>query len=176
MAPDDGGFAISPNRFPPWHERWQLMISAFRETRGMGAKRRKPGEEGFTLVEMIVVLAIIGLIAAVAVPQVMKALSGSKTKAAKIQLETVMNSLHYYNIDVGTYPSQEQGLKLLWTANGIEGWDGPYVRREEQLIDPWGRPLLYAVPGTDGPFELKSLGADGKEGGTGADADISLSR
>jgi general secretion pathway protein G len=121
---------------------------------------------------MIVVLAIIGLIAAVAVPQVMKMLSGSKSKAAKVQLETVLNGLNYYNIDVGTYPAQEQGLDVLWEADAIDGWNGPYIRRPEQLVDPWGRKLIYKVPGERGAFDLITYGADGKEGGEGDDADL----
>lgn len=132
---------------------------------------RRFAEAGFTLVEMIVVLAIIGLIAAVAVPQVMQMLAGSKTKAAKVQLETVLNGLNYFNIDVGVYPTQEQGLDSLWSAENIEGWSGPYIRREQQLIDPWGRKLIYKVPGEGGAFDLGTLGADGKEGGSGDNAD-----
>lgn len=136
----------------------------------------RSAEAGFTLVEMIVVLAIIGLIAAVAVPQVMKLLSGSKSKAAKVQLETVLNGLNYYNIDVGTYPTTEQGLDALWQTDNVEGWNGPYVRRPEQLIDPWGRKLIYRSPGTAGAFDLLTLGADGKEGGAGDEKDLSATK
>jgi general secretion pathway protein G len=140
----------------------------------MNGEKVKEGERGFTLMEMLVVLVLIGLIAAVAVPQVMKLLESAKAKAAKIQLETVSHSLSYYQLDVGAYPTTAQGLKVLWEAPaGVDGWDGPYVRRAQQIVDPWGHPFLYASPGTKAPYDLKTLGADGKEGGTGDDADLS---
>lgn len=135
---------------------------------------RRSGERGFTLMEMLVVLVVIGLIAAVAIPQIMGLLGSAKGKAAKIQLETLSHSLSFYQIDVGEYPTTAQGLKALWQAPGpVAGWSGPYVRREKQLLDPWGRPFLYRAPATKGPYELHTLGADGKEGGSGEDADLS---
>lgn len=134
-------------------------------------------ERGFTLMEMLVVLVVIGLIAAVAIPQVMGLLESAKHKAARIQLETVSQSLNYYQLDVGEYPTVQQGLAVLWTApNGIDTWNGPYVRQERQLVDPWGKPLLYRTPGKKGPFDLVTLGADGVEGGTGDNADVTISR
>lgn len=154
-------------------------------------------DPGFTLLEMLVVLVLIALIAALAVPQVMKLLGGAKSKAARIQLETLSQSLHFYQLDVGSYPTTEQGLSALLAAPaGVEGWNGPYVRRQQQLADSWGRAVLYVSPapagGTsatgapnaagatgasspNGAFELKTLGADGKTGGEGDDADISIS-
>lgn len=131
-------------------------------------------DEGFTLMEMLVVLVVIGLIAAVAVPQVMKMLGGAKHKAAKLQLEILSNSLNAYQLDIGAYPTTDQGLMVLWKAPGdVAEWSGPYVRRERQLIDPWGRAFLYKSPGTTSEFDLITLGADGKEGGRGDDADLS---
>lgn len=143
------------------------------------AHRDKAGrsDAGFTLMEMLVVLVLIGLIAAVAIPQVMKLLESAKAKAAKIQLETVSHSLNYYQLDIGDYPTTAQGLKVLWEAPpGVADWDGPYVRRPQQLNDPWGRPFLYVSPGAKAAFELKSFGADGKDGGTGDDADITTGK
>jgi general secretion pathway protein G len=134
-------------------------------------------EAGFTLMEMLVVLVVIGLIAAVAIPQVMKLLGGAKSKAAKIQLETLSQSLSYYQLDTGQYPSAAEGIAALWKAPGqVEGWAGPYVRRERQLVDPWGRPFVYRSPGETAPYELVTLGADGKEGGSGEDADLSAAQ
>jgi general secretion pathway protein G len=131
-------------------------------------------EAGFTLMEMLIVLVVIGLIAAVAVPQLMKMLGGAKHRAAAIQIETVSHAVDYYQMDVGTFPTSEQGLKALWTAPaGEAGWNGPYVRREKQLIDPWGNSFVYKLPGKTRPYEIVTLGADGKVGGTGDDADIS---
>jgi general secretion pathway protein G len=134
--------------------------------------KREGREAGFTLMEMLVVLVLIGLIAAVAVPQVMRMFEGAKTKAAKIQLQTVGQALSFYQIDNGAYPDRRQGIGALWEApEGIDSWAGPYVRRPEQLTDPWGRPLLYSPLEGRAGFELVSLGADGTEGGRGEDAD-----
>jgi len=132
-------------------------------------------ERGFTLMEMLVVLVIIGLIAMVAVPQVMKLLESARHKAARIQVETVGQSIAHYSIDTDSYPTKEQGLSALLKAPSDDpNWDGPYVRGPEQLKDPWGRPLIYSAPGTTtgGKFTLKTLGADGVEGGKGDDRDI----
>jgi general secretion pathway protein G len=142
--------------------------------RGTTKLRARRKEQGFTLMEMLVVLVVIGLIAAVAIPQVMRLLESAKHKAARIQLETLGQSLNYYQLDIGGYPTTEQGLKALWQAPGRnETWNGPYVRQERQLLDPWGRPFIYRSPGQKGDFDLISLGGDGKEGGTGDDADLS---
>jgi general secretion pathway protein G len=131
-------------------------------------------ERGFTLMEMLVVLVVIGLIAAVAIPQVMKLLGGAKSKAARVQLETLSQSLSFYQLDMGEYPTSEQGLKVLWEAPADKPqWSGPYVRRAKQLVDPWGRPFVYQAPGKGAPFDLIALGADGVEGGSGEDADLS---
>lgn len=131
-------------------------------------------ERGFTLMEMLVVLVVIGLIASVAIPQVMRLLESAKHKAARIQLETLSQSLAYYQLDIGEYPTSQQGLAALWQApTQSEAWNGPYVRQERQLLDPWGNAFIYRSPGAKGAFDLISLGADGKEGGTGDDADLS---
>jgi len=129
-------------------------------------------EQGFTLMEMLVVLVVIALIAAVAIPQVMKLLGSAKHKAAQIQIETLSNSLNAYQLDIGTYPTTAEGLNVLWKDNGSAEWSGPYVRREKQLLDPWGHAFIYRSPGARSAYELISLGADGKEGGRGDDADL----
>ena len=137
-----------------------------------GAKKRD--ERGFTLMEMLVVLVVIGLIAAVAVPQVMKLLEGAKHKAARIQLETLSNSLNAYQLDLGGFPTTEQGLAMLWKDKADQvDWNGPYVRRERQLLDPWGRPFLYRSPVEGRAYDLITYGADGKEGGRVDDVDLS---
>ena len=131
-------------------------------------------EQGFTLMEMLVVLVIIGMIAAVAIPQVMKLLESAKHKAARIQLETVSQSLGYYQMDMGGYPTTQEGLRaLVKSPQSNELWNGPYVKDARQVKDPWGRDLIYRSPGTQSKsFDLLSLGADGKEGGSGDDRDI----
>ena len=135
--------------------------------------KRRASEEGFTLMEMLVVLVVIGLIAAVAIPQVMKLLGGAKAKAARIQLQTVQNGLSYFELDVGRFPSDSEGLQALMTAPATaSAWSGPYVRNQKQLIDPWGRPLIYKAEARGKPYILETFGADGKEGGNGDDVDI----
>jgi general secretion pathway protein G len=135
--------------------------------------RGRRGEAGFTLMEMLVVLVIIGLIAAVAIPQVLKLLESAKHKAARIQIETIIQGLQYYQLDIGQFPSTAEGLGALWMAPaGVDDWNGPYVRREKQLVDPWGNKLIYTSPGKERRYDLMSLGADAKIGGKGDDADI----
>lgn len=129
-------------------------------------------DAGFTLMEMLVVMVVIALIASVAIPQVMRMLESAKTKAARIQMETISQALNFYQLDTGTYPTNEQGLQaLLEPPDGVDEWAGPYLRRPQQARDPWNRPLIYqALP--DGAFVVRTLGADGREGGNREDRDI----
>ena len=136
-----------------------------------GPERKK--EPGFTLMEMLVVLVVISLIAAVAIPQITKLMGSAKSKSTKIQMETLSASLRYFEMDTGAYPTSDEGLSVLWSmGEPPAGWNGPYLRQERQLRDPWNRDFLYRSPVEGAPFELISLGADGKEGGNGEDADI----
>jgi len=153
------------------------MVEGQRVGRGrktLRATSMPQAERGFTLMEMLVVLVIIGMIAAVAIPQVMKLLESAKHKAARIQLETVSQSLGYYQMDLGGYPTTQEGLRALVKApRDNELWNGPYVKDARQIKDPWGRDLIYRSPGTQSKsFDLMSLGADGREGGSGDDRDI----
>lgn len=133
-------------------------------------------EAGFTLMEMLVVLVIIALIAAVAIPQVMRLLESAKTRAARIQLQTVSQAISFYQLDNDVWPTTAEGLgALIEPPEGEEGWTGPYLRGPEQLRDPWGRPLIYRSPADDNAFSLKTLGADGREGGSGEDRDVEVS-
>lgn len=130
-------------------------------------------ERGLTLVELLVVLLIIGLIAAFAVPQVMRYLGGARQDAAAVQINQLSGILDLYRLDVGRYPTSSEGLDaLLDQPSGADGWNGPYVRKADALIDPWGNPYEYRVPGRNGEFDLYSLGADGNEGGDGENADV----
>lgn len=139
-----------------------------------GGREDAEREGGFTLMEMLIVLVVIGLIAAVAIPQLMKMLGGARHRAAAIQIETVSHAVDNFQLDTGAYPTSAQGLAVLWTAPAdTPSWSGPYVRREKQLVDPWGHALIYTLPGKTHPYAVVSLGADGKSGGTGDDADIS---
>lgn len=135
-----------------------------------------PPQNGFTLLELLVVLVIMSLLAAVVTPQVMNMLSGAKLDTVSLQIESLTTAVDYYFMDVGTHPTAEQGLEALWTRPAdANGWRGPYIRKREHLRDPWGNPLRYRIPGKNGPFEIYSLGADNKEGGEGDNADIGTS-
>ena len=136
---------------------------------------RVPGgrNTGFTLLELLVVLAILVLLASIATPQVLKYLGRAKTDTAKVQIENLSAALDFYRLDVGTYPSNDQGLQALVEAPAqASGWNGPYVKKKEMLIDPWGNPYRYRFPGEHGPFDVYSLGADNAPGGEGEDRDV----
>ena len=133
------------------------------------ARRR---QSGFTLVELLVVLVILGLIMAFAVPQVIKYVGGAKSDSAKIQVQRLGSVLDLYRLEVGHYPTQEEGLRaLVEKPAGAENWNGPYLKKDDALTDPWGRPYVYQIPGQHGEYDLYSLGADGQEGGEGEDRD-----
>lgn len=128
---------------------------------------------GFTLLELLVVIVIIGLLAAYVGPKYFSQLGKSEVTIAKAQIEAFEKSLDTYRLDVGRYPTTEEGLGALLTAPATAGakWNGPYLKKALPL-DPWGHPFQYRAPGTKSEFEILSLGRDGQPGGTGEDADI----
>lgn len=128
---------------------------------------------GFTLIELLVVLAIIGLLAGLVGPQVMKHLGESKTKTAKLQIEDLASALDMYRLDVGRYPTSDEGLKaLIEQPSGIKGWSGPYLRKKNIPKDPWQYEFHYRSPGENGRFDIYSLGMDNRDGGEGEDSDV----
>ena len=128
---------------------------------------------GFTLIELLVVLAILGLLAGLVGPQLIKHLGESKTKAAKLQIEELSSSLDMYRLDVGKYPSTDEGLNALVEAPGTaKVWNGPYLKKKKVPLDPWSNPYHYAFPGQHGKFDVFTLGADNAEGGDGEDVDV----
>lgn len=127
---------------------------------------------GFTLVELLVVLVILTLLAGVVGPRVMNQLGGAKSKTALLQIADLEKSLELFKLDVGRYPSEQEGLDALVTAPaGLMGWNGPYLKGGVPN-DPWGRRYKFAAVAASGSFELISLGADGTPGGSGENADI----
>jgi general secretion pathway protein G len=136
--------------------------------------RRRNGEAGFTLVEILVVITIIGLIMAIVGPRVLNYLGESKVKAVKIQMESFGSALDLYYLDMGSYPGSGDGLTALVQRPGnAEQWNGPYLKGGVVPNDPWGHPYVYRSPAERAPYEIVSYGADGQEGGTGTAADIS---
>jgi general secretion pathway protein G len=134
---------------------------------------KKRTDAGFTLLELLVVLGIIAMLAGIVGPQVMKHLGESKTKAAKVQIEDLAATLDMYKLDLGVYPTTEQGLKaLVESPDSARRWNGPYLRKSKMPLDPWQQEYRYISPGEHGKFDLFTLGADGKEGGEGEDQDI----
>jgi len=127
---------------------------------------------GFTLLELLVVMVIIGLLAGLVAPRYFAQVGKSQVKVAKAQIDSLEKALDQYRLDVGHYPSTEEGLQALVAAPSSEAnWAGPYLRKGIPA-DPWGRPYVYTQPGTHGEYDLLSYGKDGREGGTGEDADI----
>jgi general secretion pathway protein G len=136
--------------------------------------RMRTREQGFTLLEVLVVLVILGLLAAVvAGPQIFKYLGTAKSEAAKVQVQQISSALDLYRLEIGRYPTQEENLNALIDApGGVSKWNGPYLKKKESILDPWGRQFHYKVPGEHGDYDLYTLGSDNKEGGNGEDQDI----
>jgi general secretion pathway protein G len=127
---------------------------------------------GFTLIEILVVIAIIAMLAAIVGPAVMNKLGGAKSKTAAIQIADIDKALDLFKLDVGRYPSNAEGLQALVAAPPTaNGWNGPYLKGGLPS-DPWGNPYHYANPGPNGSVQILSYGADNAPGGTGENADI----
>jgi len=127
---------------------------------------------GFTLLELLVVVVIIGLLAGIVAPRYFGQVGKSEVNVARAQLDALEKALDQYRLDVGRYPSTELGLKALVERPASEPkWSGPYLRKDVPL-DPWGKPYVYKLPGEKGEFDLLSYGKDGQPGGTGENADL----
>jgi general secretion pathway protein G len=135
----------------------------------------QPGRRltGFTLIELLVVLVILGLLAGVVGPRVLKYLGSAKSDTTNLQIEEIGAGLDLYHLEVGRYPTTEEGLQALASApTDVNGWNGPYLKKKEIPHDPWGNDYHYQYPGENGDYDLYSLGRDDADGGQGEDEDI----
>lgn len=130
-------------------------------------------EAGFTLLELLVVLAILGLLYAIVGPQVIRYLGSSKSQTAAIQVKNVASALQLYKLDAGNFPTNDEGLKALVQAPpSASMWNGPYLADSSALTDPWGHPYQMLTPGKHGEVDVFTLGSDNAPGGTGEARDV----
>jgi general secretion pathway protein G len=131
------------------------------------AVRHRDGEAGFTLIEMLVVLAIIGMISALVGPQVIKYLGRAKIDSARVEIQSLETALDLFRLDVGRYPNEQEGLaSLVEKPASLAAWNGPYVKKKAAPVDPWGQPYVYRFPGKQGAYDLYSRGPDANGTGT----------
>jgi general secretion pathway protein G len=130
--------------------------------------------QGFSLIEIIVVITIIGVIVGWAATNIFGKQDQAQARIAKSKIVAMSGPLDIYKLDTGKYPTTQEGLKaLLQAPSGVPNWNGPYVKNEAELKDPWRNDLIYRSPGSENrPYEIVSLGADGQEGGEGANKDL----
>lgn len=130
-------------------------------------------QRGFTLLELVMVLVIIGVILAMVGPRVFNSLGRANSERAKVQIEQIGSALELYKLDTGRFPSTQEGLNALLVAPaGAANWNGPYLKDAKTLKDPWSQDFQYRSPAERGGYDLVSLGADGREGGDGENRDI----
>jgi len=134
-------------------------------------KKYRINRKGFTLIELLVVMVILAMLAALVGPKLFTKVGKGKQSAAKTQIELLGQALDSYRLDTGHYPSTSEGLNALVTDPGVQGWDGPYLKKALPN-DPWKKPYQYQSPGTHGDYDLFSYGADGAPGGEGENRDV----
>jgi len=157
------------------------MMNGYRDDRSRGACRatcscshaQARRERGMTLIEILVVLTLIGVVLGVVGSNYLGKSEQAKAKATKIEIEQIAQSLDLFKLELGRYPTTQEGLQALVTApSGMPNWAGPYWKKSAVPKDPWGHEYKYAQPGSHGAYDIISLGADGTEGGEGVNKDI----
>ena len=135
--------------------------------------KAKHGQQGFTLIELLVVLVILGLLAGLVGPQILRYLGSAKSDTTQLQIEELGAGLDLYHLEVGRYPSTDEGLAaLVEEPTGVNNWNGPYLKKKTIPRDPWGNDYNYVSPGENGVYDLFSLGQDNMEGGEDENEDI----
>jgi general secretion pathway protein G len=155
----------------------RLLSAANISRRRAAAQRRiyrsETADDGFTLLELLVVLGIIVLLATLVAPQVLRYLGTARSDASRAQISSISTALELYSLDVGSFPPQQAGLAaLLQPPAGQTRWKGPYMKKADGLVDPWGRAYQYRFPGKAGQPDVFTLGRDNAPGGAGEDQDI----
>jgi general secretion pathway protein G len=140
----------------------------------MTPRIQQQSEAGFTLLELLIVIAILAMLAVVGTLQLSGYLGRARSDTARLQLDQLSTALDLFRVDLKRLPTTDEGLRALLEAPaGVEGWRGPYLKKSQAISDPWGKPFIYRRPGEHGEYDLGSYGADGQPGGTGEDADVS---
>ena len=136
-------------------------------------RKTKHGQRGFTLIELLVVLVILGLLAGLVGPQILRYLGSAKSDTAQLQIAELGAGLDLFHLEVGRYPTSDEGLAALsMEPTGVNNWNGPYLKKKDIPVDPWGNDYHYQYPGENGEYDLYSLGRDNSDGGEGEDADV----
>lgn len=136
---------------------------AMLRNRTPSSRIRRRQDAGYTLLELLVVMGILAVLTAVATPQLMGYFGKAKTQSVQLQIENISTALELYYMENGSYPSASMGLKaLIQPPSEAPRWNGPYLKKAKNLLDPWGRPYQYVYPGSNGEYEVYSLGANGK--------------
>jgi general secretion pathway protein G len=149
------------------------MAGSFRFNRLFKPLSRRPRRAGYTILELLVVMAILAMLAGLAIPQAVRYFGRAKSDTAQLQVNNLVSAVEMYYLDVGKYPPVNLGLRALVEAPAGEArWQGPYVKKADALTDPWGKPYVYRQPSQHGSFDIYSFGRDGQQGGVGEDKDL----
>jgi len=135
-------------------------------------RRARYSERGFTLIELMVVVVILGILATIMMPKILDRPEQARRMKAKVQIRSMQSALALFKTDTGEFPVTQEGLEVLVVNPGIEGWKGSYIEGNKVPLDPWGNPYVYVCPGIHDDYDLQSFGKEGEDGGTGKNADI----